>query len=78
MKRPGCKLTSTPKNKRARRNEKRKQRRERNKVIRERKYERPFDWNPQFQPKVMRQVERKRRRWLKDTATVEEEAPLQE
>ena len=48
-----------------RRIEKRKTRRTTNKKIRERKYDRPFDWNPQFQPKVIIANKQKTSKMLK-------------
>ena len=54
----------------ARRNEKRRKNRERNKNIREQRYDRPFGWSPQYNPKVMSAVQKRRRRRLQGVVPI--------
>ena len=62
---PGKKIRAT-----ARKNLKRKKNRERNKNIRNQRYDRPFGWNPQSNPKVMSAVQKRRRRRLQGVAPI--------
>jgi len=56
--------------KKRQKNLKRKKRQEVNKTIREQKYDKPFDWNPQFQPKVASEVQRRRNKRLRGIAPI--------